>query len=51
MRELDKALTETPYGLSKLASEVVLMNLASDNFSVICLRKGTISGYSPASAF
>ncbi len=51
MRELDKALTETPYGLSKLASEVVLMNLASDNFSVICLRKGTISGYSPRLRF
>ncbi|MDA3030269.1 MAG: SDR family oxidoreductase [Actinomycetota bacterium] len=51
MTEQDNALTETPYGLSKLASEKALMNLASNNFSVICLRKGTISGYSPRLRF
>jgi nucleoside-diphosphate-sugar epimerase len=51
MTEQDNALTETPYGLSKLASEKALMNLASKNFSVICLRKGTISGYSPRLRF
>lgn len=49
--ELDNAITDTPYGLSKLACEVALMNLVTPNFSVISLRKGTISGYSPRLRF
>lgn len=36
-----------PYGISKLQGEQAVMQLMGDNFSVISLRKGTISGYSP----
>ncbi len=36
-----------PYGISKLQGEQAVMNLADDSFSVISLRKGTASGYSP----
>lgn len=36
-----------PYGISKLQGEQAVMNLADDRFSVISLRKGTVSGYSP----
>jgi len=40
-----------PYGISKLQGEQAVMNLLSDEFSVIALRKGTISGYSPRMRF
>jgi len=36
-----------PYGISKLQGEQAVMQLIDDKFSVISLRKGTISGYSP----
>ena len=36
-----------PYGISKLQGEQAALQLTDDEFSVICLRKGTISGYSP----
>ena len=36
-----------PYGISKLQGEQAVMNLQDDKFSVISLRKGTVSGYSP----
>jgi nucleoside-diphosphate-sugar epimerase len=36
-----------PYGISKLQGEQAALQLKNDEFSVICLRKGTISGYSP----
>jgi nucleoside-diphosphate-sugar epimerase len=36
-----------PYGISKLQGEQAVMQLADESFSVISLRKGTISGYSP----
>src|SRR5579871_2155744 len=36
-----------PYGISKLQGEQAVMQLVNDDFSVISLRKGTISGYSP----
>src|ERR1700685_1609110 len=36
-----------PYGISKLQGEQAVMNLMDDQFSVISLRKGTVSGYSP----
>ncbi|HZQ22502.1 MAG TPA: SDR family oxidoreductase [Terriglobales bacterium] len=36
-----------PYGISKLQGEQAVMQLADEDFSVISLRKGTISGYSP----
>jgi nucleoside-diphosphate-sugar epimerase len=40
-----------PYGISKLQGEQAVMNLVGDGFSVISLRKGTISGYSPRMRF
>ncbi|HTT17825.1 MAG TPA: SDR family oxidoreductase [Candidatus Sulfotelmatobacter sp.] len=36
-----------PYGISKLQGEQAVMQLVDDSFSVISLRKGTVSGYSP----
>ena len=36
-----------PYGIAKLQGEMAAMKLANKDYSVICLRKGTISGYSP----
>lgn len=36
-----------PYGISKLQGEQAVMNLMDEEFSVIALRKGTASGYSP----
>jgi nucleoside-diphosphate-sugar epimerase len=36
-----------PYGISKLQGEQAATQLIDDDFSVISLRKGTISGYSP----
>ena len=40
-----------PYGISKLQGEQAAMQLADDDFSVIALRKGTVSGYSPRMRF
>ena len=40
-----------PYGISKLQGEQAVLGLADDAFSVIALRKGTISGYSPRMRF
>src|SRR3984885_3990151 len=45
--EARPAVSSYPYGISKLQGEQAVMNLADDSFSVISLRKGTISGYSP----
>lgn len=36
-----------PYGISKLQGEQAALQLVDEGFSVISLRKGTISGYSP----
>lgn len=36
-----------PYGISKLQGEQAALQMIDENFSVIALRKGTISGYSP----
>lgn len=36
-----------PYGVSKLQGEQAVTQLRDDDFSVISLRKGTISGFSP----
>lgn len=36
-----------PYGISKLQGEQAVLNLADNSFSVLALRKGTVSGYSP----
>jgi nucleoside-diphosphate-sugar epimerase len=40
-----------PYGISKLQGEQAAIQLVDNNFSVISLRKGTISGYSPRMRF
>src|SRR5215467_839944 len=40
-----------PYGISKLQGERAVMQLADTDFSVIALRKGTVSGYSPRMRF
>jgi nucleoside-diphosphate-sugar epimerase len=40
-----------PYGISKLQGERAVMQLVDTDFSVIALRKGTISGYSPRMRF
>lgn len=40
-----------PYGISKLQGERAVLQLVDDHFSVIALRKGTVSGYSPRMRF
>jgi nucleoside-diphosphate-sugar epimerase len=40
-----------PYGISKLQGERAVLQLCDENFSVIALRKGTVSGYSPRMRF
>jgi nucleoside-diphosphate-sugar epimerase len=40
-----------PYGISKLQGEQAVMQMVDSKFSVISLRKGTISGYSPRMRF
>jgi nucleoside-diphosphate-sugar epimerase len=41
------ASSSYPYGISKLQGEQAVIQLIDKDFSVISLRKGTISGYSP----
>lgn len=36
-----------PYGISKLQGERAVLQMVDADFSVIALRKGTVSGYSP----
>jgi len=40
-----------PYGISKLQGERGVFQIQDDNFSVIALRQGTVSGYSPRMRF
>lgn len=40
-----------PYGISKLQGEKSVLQMADEKFSVIALRKGTVSGYSPRMRF
>lgn len=40
-----------PYGISKFQGELLTDRLRDKNFSVICLRQGTVSGYSPRMRF
>jgi nucleoside-diphosphate-sugar epimerase len=40
-----------PYGISKLQGERAVMQMVDAEFSVIALRKGTVSGYSPRMRF
>ena len=45
--ETRPAVSSYPYGISKLQGEQAALQLVSREFSVISLRKGTVSGYSP----
>lgn len=40
-----------PYGISKLQGERAVLQMCDTDFSVIALRKGTVSGYSPRMRF
>ncbi len=41
------AVSNYPYGISKLQGEQAVMQMADEGFSVVCFRQGTVSGYSP----
>ena len=45
--ETRPAISSYPYGISKLQGEQAALQLMDEKFSVISLRKGTVSGYSP----
>ena len=45
--ETSPAVSNYPYGISKLQGEQAVIQLADDKFSVIAFRQGTVSGYSP----
>lgn len=45
--ETSPAVSSYPYGISKLQGEQAVLQMADKDFSVICFRKGTVSGYSP----
>jgi nucleoside-diphosphate-sugar epimerase len=45
--ENSPAISNYPYGISKLQGEKAAMQLVDENFSVICFRQGTVCGYSP----
>ena len=45
--ESDRPNPGYPYGISKLQGEQAVLQQGDENFSVIALRKGTVSGWSP----
>ncbi len=45
--EESPAISDYPYGISKLQGENSVMQMNSGSFSVIAFRQGTVSGYSP----
>jgi nucleoside-diphosphate-sugar epimerase len=45
--EESPAVSNYPYGISKLQGERAVLQMVDTDFSVICLRQGTVSGYSP----
>jgi nucleoside-diphosphate-sugar epimerase len=45
------AVSSYPYGISKLQGENAIMQLRDQQFSVIGLRQGTVSGFSPRMRF
>jgi nucleoside-diphosphate-sugar epimerase len=45
--ETSPAVSNYPYGISKLQGENAIMQMQEKGFSVISLRQGTVSGYSP----
>ena len=46
IKEDGEKLTDFSYGISKYQGELGVGNLTDDNFSTICLRMGTVGGYS-----
>lgn len=49
--EESPAVSNYPYGISKLQGERGVLQMHDENFSVIALRQGTISGFSPRMRF
>lgn len=45
--ETSPAISNYPYGISKLQGENAVLQMQDKNFSVIAFRQGTVSGYSP----
>ena len=45
--ESSPAVSQYPYGISKLQGEQSALQLHDKEFSVLCFRQGTVSGYSP----
>jgi len=45
--ETSPAVSNYPYGISKLQGEFSVMQMQDENFSTIAFRQGTVSGYSP----
>ncbi|NIM17497.1 MAG: NAD-dependent epimerase/dehydratase family protein [Candidatus Aminicenantes bacterium] len=45
------AVSSYPYGISKLQGENAAIQMQDKNFSIISLRQGTVSGYSPRMRF
>ena len=45
--ETAPAVSNYPHGISKLQGEEGVLKMADKNFSVLCFRKGTVSGFSP----
>lgn len=45
--ETSPAVSNYPYGISKLQGEQAVLAMADDDFSFIALRQGTVSGFSP----
>jgi nucleoside-diphosphate-sugar epimerase len=45
--EESPAVSNYPYGISKLQGEQAVLQMVDSDFSVICLRQGTVCGYSP----
>jgi nucleoside-diphosphate-sugar epimerase len=49
--EADPVTCDYPYGISKLQGERGALQMVRDDFSVIALRQGTVSGFSPRMRF
>lgn len=45
--ESSPAVSNYPYGISKLQGEQAVLQMIDEHFSVICFRQGTVSGFSP----
>ena len=45
--ESSPAISNYPYGISKLQGEHSVLQMQGENFSVVAFRQGTVSGFSP----